>query len=64
MKSPADHGTDHWCLAHYLLDGHHKIAAAARRQQPVTLVAFVAVEQGISTEAEANAALTLLQASP
>lgn len=23
--------TEHWCLAHYLLDGHHKMHAAAQQ---------------------------------
>lgn len=47
IKGPYD-GADHWCLAHYLLDGHHKIAAAARSGSEITLIALIAVDQGIS----------------
>ncbi|WP_165188128.1 hypothetical protein [Caulobacter soli] len=48
IKEPAEEGAAHWCMAHYLLDGHHKIAAAARTGRPITLIAFVAVDHGIS----------------
>ena len=41
--------TSHWCLAHYLLDGHHKVFAASKIGLPVTLLTFLAVEQGISS---------------
>jgi hypothetical protein len=34
----------HWCLAHYLLDGHHKVAAAAESGHVVTLLSFIAFE--------------------
>ena len=37
------------CLAHYLLDGHHKVFAANKAGLPITLLAFLAVEQGISS---------------
>lgn len=40
----------HWCLANYMIDGHHKAYAAALEQQPVTLLAFLATEQGVSSE--------------
>lgn len=42
----------HWCLAHYLLDGHHKVYAAAATGKPLTFVSFLAVEKGISSEEE------------
>lgn len=39
---------EHWCLAHYVLDGHHKIEAAALQRRPISLVSFVAREHGVS----------------
>jgi hypothetical protein len=57
VKGPALRGIDHWCLTHYLLDGHHKMAAAARAGCPLTLVAFLAADRGTATEAEIEAAL-------
>lgn len=46
--------TTHWCLAHYLIDGHHKVYAAAQENKPLTLVSFLAVDQGVSSEEEIN----------
>lgn len=53
IKSPAawEEGreiTSHWCLTHYLLDGHHKTFAASKLQAPMTLISFLAVSRGIS----------------
>lgn len=32
----------HWCFANYLLDGHHKLHAAALEGRPITLLSFIA----------------------
>lgn len=55
VKSPVDWEgdkviTSHWCLVHYLIDGHHKAYAAAKNGKPLTLVSFLAVNQGVSSE--------------
>ena len=42
--------TSHWCLAHYLIDGHHKIYAGARENKPITLISFLTTEQGVSSK--------------
>jgi len=60
VKGPATRGIDHWCLGHYLLDGHHKVAAAARLGLPLTLISFLAVDQCIAGEDEIDAALGAL----
>jgi hypothetical protein len=39
--------TEHWCLAHYLLDGHHKLYAASLLGKAIHLLAFVAEEECI-----------------
>jgi hypothetical protein len=44
--------TAHWCLPHYLIDGHHKLYAAAQCGASVTLLSFVSKEQGVSTPEE------------
>ena len=41
---------EHWCLAHYLLDGHHKTFAAAEVIKPITLLSFLSLEESIATE--------------
>ena len=39
--------TGYWCLAHYILDGHHKIFAASEIDKPINLICFLATEEGI-----------------
>lgn len=38
----------HWCLSHYLLDGHHKVYAAAKLGKPLKLVSFLSKTHGKS----------------
>lgn len=38
----------HWCLGHFLLDGHHKVEAAARTGRPVTLLSFISCAASLS----------------
>ena len=57
VKGPAYSGTDHWCLAHYVIDGHHKVAAAARADRELTLIAFIAVDHGISSKEQVDIVL-------
>ncbi|MBL7259298.1 hypothetical protein [Paractinoplanes lichenicola] len=40
-----DHYT-HWALTHFLLDGHHRLQAAAETDHPVRLLSLLAVERG------------------
>lgn len=65
VKQPAnwEDGTavnTHWCLAHYLLDGHHKVFAAASEGLPIRIVSFLAVEEGVSTPENIQTLLGLL----
>lgn len=62
VKGPADAQgkpdiTSHWCFAHYLLDGHHKVFAASQAGLPCTLLSFLALEQGISSVDEGRRAV-------
>lgn len=53
--------TGHWCLAHYLLDGHHKTFAAAELNKPITIICFLATEKGvIDSEEDIEMLLTTL----
>ena len=36
----------HWSLDHFLLDGHHKIQAAAQLKAPLTLMALLSTTMG------------------
>ena len=35
----------HWCLANYLIDGHHKIKAASELNQEIDLITFVSRDE-------------------
>lgn len=51
--------TGHWCLDHYILDGHHKISAATQLNKPINMICFLALEEGIyNAESDVD---TLLQ---
>lgn len=57
VKQPADWEgdqdiTSHWCLTHYLIDGHHKTYAAASENKPVTMISFLSIDKGISSKEE------------
>ncbi|MGW8761009.1 hypothetical protein ACWGN5_00775 [Streptomyces sp. NPDC055815] len=45
--APADHYR-HWGLTHFLLDGHHKLEAAATAGRPVQLLALLALGEGLA----------------
>ena len=49
IKGPSSKDRVHWCLAHYVLDGHHKLAAAAETKSEITLLAFIALAHGVSS---------------
>jgi hypothetical protein len=39
----------HWSLTHFLLDGHHKMEAAARTGRPLRLLTLVSMDEGLAT---------------
>jgi hypothetical protein len=41
---------EHWCLAHYLLDGHHKMYSAYLAEKPITLLSFLTTVESVATE--------------
>ena len=58
VKAPADWHVqpavvEHWCLTHYLLDGHHKTYAAATANTLLGVLSFLAVREGIAAAEEA-----------
>lgn len=40
---------DHWGLTHFLLDGHHKVQAAAENGRPLRLLSLLAVDASLAT---------------
>jgi hypothetical protein len=64
-KQPADWDessaiNQHWCLAHFLLDGHHKVFAASQLHKPITLLSFLAVGESIAYRSEIDRAIQAL----
>jgi hypothetical protein len=66
VRGPADwHGhkpdpVEHWCLTHYLLDGHHKLHAASRSGKPLRLLSFVACSQYASEKADIERVISVM----
>lgn len=61
VKQPEHDGVqDHRCMAHYVIDGHHKLAAAARTDKALTLLSFIAIDHGISNADDLHKYLELL----
>lgn len=54
---------EHWGLTHFLLDGHHKLQAAAETGRPLQLLALVAMGASLAT-IEQVSALRTLRAQP
>jgi hypothetical protein len=53
---------EHWCLATYVIDGHHKIEAAARDSRPVDLLSFLARDASIASDQDLDAVISTLSA--
>lgn len=59
VKAPGDWQSqpavvEHWCLSHYLLDGHHKTYAAATADTPLGVLSFLALSQSIAAPEQAR----------
>lgn len=52
FKQAYDQEHGHWCLTHYLVDGHHKVMAANVERKPITVLAFIAVKYGNTAKEE------------
>lgn len=61
-----DQGPDwytHWCLTHFLLDGHHKLQAAAETGRPLRLLSLLSVDGSLAS-ADQLARLPGLRGAP
>ncbi|WP_033282195.1 hypothetical protein [Streptomyces sp. NRRL F-525] len=58
-----DDQSQHWGLTHFLLDGHHKLEAAATAGRPVQLLSLLALGEGLAS-ADDCARLPALRAQP
>lgn len=65
IKEPADYEdnlkhTEHWCLTHYIIDGHHKVYAASLLNEPITLMTFLAKKECIAENEKLSALFNYL----
>jgi hypothetical protein len=60
VRGPGTSDYTHHCLAHFLLDGHHKVYAAAKLNKPLRLLSFVSQEYGVSTLEEKKSIIEFL----
>ena len=44
----------HWGLTHFLLDGHHKMQAAAETGRPLRLLSLLSVDAGLASAEQAD----------
>ena len=68
VKGPADwegekETVEHYVLANYLVDGHHKVYAAAKNGSPISLVSFLAIDKGISTNEQIAEVISSLKSA-
>lgn len=59
----ADDPSTHWGLTHFLLDGHHKLEAAATAGRPVRILSLLALGEGLAG-AEDSARLPAVRTQP
>jgi hypothetical protein len=52
---------EHWCLTHYLIDGHHKLHAASESGRPLSMLSFLAIAQSAATRDEIEKAISILR---
>jgi hypothetical protein len=69
VRQPADWEGDpeitkHWCLAHFLLDGNHRVYAASEAGATVRILSFLSLEWSIATPDEIEQALLVLGQPP
>jgi len=68
VKGPADWEgekdiTEHWVFTHYLIDGHHKVAAAHAADRSIRLLSYLTLSQGVSNRGQVETVLSFLGGS-
>ena len=53
----------HWGLVHFMLDGHHKLQAAAETSRPLRLLSFFSTQYGVAAEENASRVPRILATS-
>lgn len=64
IKEHYDSDCAHWCLTHYIIDGHHKLFASSKCNIPISLISFISIDNGVSNENEIEEMMKALQVLP
>ncbi len=48
LRGPESGYFAHWCLTHFLLDGHHKLQAAGEEGRAMRILAIVSVDHSLA----------------
>jgi hypothetical protein len=67
LQPAMDNGEDyyeHWVLSHFLLDGHHKIEAAAASGRPIRLLSLLDERISIASPEELSTVVRSRSHSP
>jgi len=57
-------GHSHWGLTHFLLDGHHKIEAAARTDRAVRMISLITIDHSLASPQDLQRLPEILLTSP
>lgn len=65
IKEPGDYDDkteypQHWCLTHYIIDGHHKVYSASLLNKPITLLSFLAINESVANKEEISTLFSYL----
>lgn len=70
VRGPADWNSElppepveHWCLTHYLIDGHHKLNAASEMGKPLRLLSFINTTLGVCERTDIERVLDVMRPS-
>jgi hypothetical protein len=61
---PFDSFDSHSGLMHFILDGHHKLEAAARARMPITLMSFLSIEDSLEHPQRVRDIARLIESRP
>ena len=61
---PYNHEDAHSGLIHFILDGHHKIEAAARARAPITVMSFLSMDDSLAPREQLEGIARLIASGP
>lgn len=63
VSSATQDGLTHWTLTHFLLDGHHKIEAAAKAGARLRLLTLISIDQSLAEPSQVERLATIFNST-